>query len=294
MRRAATSALEPPRPPAYFSHWVFAFSLIAGIVLGLALTRLQGPMPQSNREPWQLGAPDRQHYMLAIALEYEARGDFVTALNKLIALRPAQDPLQALAEAACDLGSRGYLRDASNIRALRSAVRLYSGQGRAGCAEELLPIEATTSAPTSPSPAAEKPTALPTKMPLPARQPENSARQIAPPPPAPRHFEARPARSFCDPSRPALIEVYVVDYLGRGLPGQRVRVRWGEQEDIFISGLKAEQGDAYADFQMAEGIDYSIDTPAGGTGLGASLRTGSCYSENGPSLKSYRITFVEI
>ena len=279
----------------YVSYWAFALSLIAGLVLGIAITRDQGPLQRSNAEPWQLRTEDRHHYMMAIALEYAYSGDAGQALNKLIALRPAHDPLQALAEGACALGSRGYLGSESGIKALRSAVNLYTAQGRAGCAQQLLPPEVIEVAPEvkrEQSTADLRPTPQPTKKPLQDSLLPTPAGHLIPTRPAERSFEPLSVRSFCDISRPALIEVQVVDYIGRGIPGQRIRVRWGDQEDIFVSGLKVDRGDAYADFQMEADIDYAIDMP-GSNALGASLRTGNCYSDNQQTLKSYRVTFVE-
>ena len=296
MRQGPPSGGARQRAPSYFSYSVFAVGLVAGIALALALTRMHSPLQRSAAEPWQLRAEDRHHYQIAIALEYAHSGDLPGALNKLIAMRPAQDPLGALAEAACALGSGGYLRNRSGIQALRSAVALYSSQGRAGCAEQLLPQEATE---TAPDPADEQApdagfaTPLPTKPPLPESDAGAPIRRPAPTAVPQRSFEARSARSFCDAANPALIEARVVDYLGRGIPGQRIRVRWGENEDIFLSGLKGDRGDAYADFQMKEGIEYSIDMPGAAEPLGASLSTGACYTDNRRALKSWRVTFVE-
>lgn len=284
------------RATGYFSYSVFALSLIAGIALGLSLTRMQGPLRRGNAEPWQLNAEDRRHYAIAIALEYGHSSDLALALNKLIALRPAQDPLDALADAACSLGGSGYLGRESGIMAVRSAVALYASQGRSGCAERLLPLDATESAPAAADegePEAEFARTQPTKPPLLAGAAEQSVLRIAPTPVSQRRFEARAARSFCDIANPALIEVYVVDYLGRGIPGQRIRVRFSDQEDVFLSGLKVDRGDSYADFQMEEGIDYAIDMPGAADALGASLSTGACYSGNRRTLKSWRVTFVE-
>ena len=302
-RRERPIAERRKRAPNYFSYWVFALSLVAGIALALAFTRMQGPLQRGNAEPWQLRPEERNHYMIAIALEYAHSGDRAGALNKLIALRPAQAPLGALAEAACALGSGGYLRSESGLRALRSAVALYSAGGSAGCAEALLPLEANEALDeidSAPNLAAERDavadfaTPLPTKPPLPAGQSGAALQRPPPTAAAQRAFEARAARSFCDAANPALIEVRVVDYLGRGIPGQRIRVRWSDREDVFISGLKADRGDAYADFQMAEGINYAIDMPGAADPLGASVSTGVCYSGNRQTLKSWRVTFVEI
>ena len=281
--------------PGYISSWVFALCLILGLAGGISFTRVYGPWQRGNAEPWQLHEEDRAHYMLAIALEYAHRGDMTTALDKLIALKPQGDPLAQLAEAACALGSRGYLASPAGVKALRSAVELYSAQGRQGCAELLLPPASEAPAATLPAPTPDKPraTPLPTKQPLREQALATATRRFLPALPEARSFELLSMRSFCDLAKPALVEVFVVDYLGRGIPGQRVRARWGEQEDVFLSGLKAERGDAYADFQMQEGIEYAIDMENAAAAQGASVSTGACYTDNLRGLKSYRVTFVE-
>ncbi len=276
------------------SYWVFALGLVLGLALGLGTTRVYGPLQRDNAEPWQLRDDQRNHYMVAIALKHAHTGDLSAALDELIALRPSQNPLDALAEAACELGSSGYLSTESGIRALRYVAQMYSAQGRSGCAEQLLPPAA------SPSPVIRlqsraditaRGTPVPTKPPIVS---DAEPRQRVPPTqPAQRRFEAISLRSFCDADRPAMIEVRVVDYLGRGLPGQQIRIRWAAQEDIFLSGLKGDRDDAYADFQMAEDIDYALDMPDAAEALETSLRTGNCYEGNRKSLKSYRVVFAE-
>ena len=287
---------------SYFSQVAFALSLIAGLLLGLGITRIQGPLPRGNAEPWQLRAQDRQHYMMAIALEYAHRGDTQRALDRLIALRPAQDPWGALAAGACELGSRGYLRSPSGIHALRSAVRLYAAQGRVGCAEQLLPPDASADAfATQAAPGQEaapedgdpRPTPLPTKPPLRQSLLATPTPRLAESDQQERRFAVLSVRSFCDLARPALLEAQVVDYIGRGIPGQPIRVRWGNREDLFFSGLKVEHGDAYADFQMEQDIEYAIEMNGARDPAASSLRTGDCYTDNRRGLKSYRVTFVE-
>lgn len=309
MRPINQSNLRPaPRAGAaraeigVFSQAAFAISLIAGLLLGLSITRLQGPLPIANAAPWQLRAEDRNHYMIAIALEHERSGDTQQALDKLIALRPLQDPWDALAAGACELGSRGYLRSPSGIQALRSAVRLYTAQGRAGCAEQLLPAEATpmtdaaaegSAAQPAPSSDDPPPTLLPTKPPLQHTYLATPTSLTDAPGAEERSFGLLSLRSFCDLGRPALIEAHVVDYIGRGIPGQPIRVRWGNQEDLFFSGLKVELGDSYADFQMEEAVDYAIEMAGARDSSASSLSTGDCYTDNRRGLKSYRVTFVE-
>ena len=285
---------QPVNAPQPVSRWLFALGLIAGIVLGMA-AGLNAPWQRGNAEPWQLRPAERDHYMMAIALEYLRHQDVSTALDKLIALRPADDPFAALAEAACALGSRGYLASPAGINAIRSAVALYTSQGRQGCAEQLLPPASAAPAaqPSPAAPAQPRATPLPTKPPLDQAPLARPSPRALPALPEGRSFELLSLRSFCDLQRPALIEVFVVDYLGRGIPGQRIRARWGDQEDTFVSGLKPERGDAYADFQMEAGIDYALDMAGGDEALGTSLRATDCYTDNRRGLKSYRVSFVE-
>ena len=236
--------------------------------------------------------------MIAIALEREHSEDTAAALDKLIALRPAQDPWTALAAAACELGSRGYLRSPSGIQALRSAVTLYRSQGRAGCAERLLPAAVTPTPDASEAAqdqlgADARPTPLPTKRPLQHTIVATPTRRPVQPGAEERQFAVLSLRSFCDLARPAIIEARVVDYIGRGIPGQPIRVRWANQEDLFFSGLKTEHGDAYADFQMTPDIDYAIEMAGARDPTTSSLSTGDCYTDNRRGLKSYRVTFVE-
>ncbi|MCY3716458.1 MAG: hypothetical protein OXG92_08340 [Chloroflexi bacterium] len=282
------------RAPAVISKGLFALGLVVGIALGLAITRLAGPLQRDNAEPWQLRHEHRDYYEVAVALEHAHRGDLTVALAKLISLRPATDPVTALAESACRLGGSGYLASTSGIQALRTVTQFTREQGRAGCAEELLPPI------TTPKPATNEEgkayaeaqgTLVPTKPPL--AEAIQSTRFVAPTQSAQRRFEAISLRSFCAVDRPAIIEVSVVDYLGRGLPGQPIRARWGAQEDTFISGLKGERGLAYADFQMDPDTDYSLDMPAAAEPVATSLRTGICYEGNRESLKSYRVVFAE-
>ena len=275
---------------------IFAIGLMGGLLLGLALSWTLGPIPQRNTEPSQLRQADRQRYMLAIAMEYAYRRDLSNALDKLIALRPAQDPLEALAEAACELARDGYAGRQGGMEALRMAADLYRAQGRSGCAEELLPLDELAATPTPLAAEDSSPVATPAPSKTPVARSaavREFAREISTPVPL-REFTPLPARTFCDINRPALIEVYTVDYLGRPVPGQRVRVRFGENQDIFLTGLKPDRGAAYADFQMREDIAYVIDMPGAADALGAQLRTRVCYTVSGrESLTSFRVTFRE-
>ena len=286
---------EEPRPQSFFSYALFAFALIAGLVLGLSLSWALGPLSERNTEPFQLNEADRKHYMIAIALEYGYTGDLHLALEKLAALRPMGDPLQTLADAACQLVSSDYSDSESGARALRIAARMVSAQGRGSCAEDLLPAAAL---PGKVAPASEGTAPPPSSTPPPSKTPAKrvsqataTLRAVATAVPQ-RSFSPLPASTFCDTAAQAVIEVRIVDYLGRGIPGQSIRARWGDEENVFLSGLKPARGSGYADFQMDEGITYAIDMPGASQALRADLITGRCYTESGrEALKSFRVTF---
>jgi len=281
--------------PGWRGQLLIALCIISGLITGVVITRLikPGALGNAHALPWQLRAEDRQHYMVAIALDYAQRGDAARALEQLVALGPQQDPWQELADAACALGSSGYLASTSGIRALHLVVELYRGQGRSGCAERLLPpLEPPAEKPSaSPVPDARA-TALPSKTPLPAR-PQRGG--FVPTRPAQRRFDLLELREFCDPARPALLEFAIVDLRGRGIPGARIRVGWPpQQENIFLSGLQPERGDAFADFVMQEAVEYSIDMAANESNDSEAVVLGrqACSGEQGASLTSYILRYV--
>ena len=288
---------EEPRPRSYFSYGLFALSLVIGLVVGLGISWALGPPPQRNTEPFQLNEEDRNHYMIAIALEFQHSGDLHRALDKLVTLRPLVDPLQALADAACELASSDYSKSESGVKALRMAVRMYRAQGRSGCTEQLLPAEDSANKPVAASdPAAPQrsPTAPPTKTPSRRVSRATATLRVVATSVPQRTFSPLTTSTYCDSNDPAVIEINIVDYLGRGIPGQRIRVRWGDEENIFLSGLKPERGAGFADFQMDEGVSYSIDMPGASDALRADLITGRCFTASGrESLKSFRVAFRE-
>lgn len=281
--------------PALISNRGFALGVILGMLLGLGCTWLLGPLKESNTAPHQLRAEDRHHYMAAIALEYRHRGDLGQAVDKLAALRAAADPIQAMAAAACELGRGGYLESSGGAAALRAMTAFYQLQGRRGCADRLLPTIEVTRAEVIKAPAPTNAAMLappPSKTPNLNIVPPTPAIGIVPTRPARRSFAGRLASDFCDPRLRGVIEVSVVDFGGEGIPGERIGVYWESGESIFVSGLKAERGDAHADFQMSAGVSYAIDMPGASDALDASLNAEPCLAGGGyESIRSYRVVF---
>ena len=286
------------RPRTTISRWVLVFGIAFGILLSLGYAWVIAPVEEIDTEPYQLRLADKNHYVVAIILEYQQSGDLARAVNKLITLRLGDDPIQSVADVACDLASTGYVDSTSGLNAVRAMKTFYQLQGRAGCADLLVPdiqvldsqvleVIVPTNTPTIPPP--------PSKTPTPDLGPATPTPNIVPTVPPQRDFEGRIVNTFCDTQIPGLIEVFVTQFNGDGIPGEKVRVRWEGDESIFVTGLKLERGESYADFQMEQGIGYTIDMPGLSDPLGTPLVAESCFTESGAeSIRSYRIVFRQV
>lgn len=254
------------RPRRIFSGWGLLIGLILGISGGLVYAWAINPVVEVSTEPWQLRQEDRAHYMVAIALAFKYDSDLNRALERLLTLQrqgePA-DPFQQVADSACRLATTGYVDSNSGLRAIRTMMTFYQLQGRAGCADTLVPalqptvvvqIEAPT--PTLPPPATKTPTPVIEEAASPT-----PPRVIVPTVVPQRDFVLADVDTFCSAELSGLIEVFVQDFGGIGIPGQAVRVRWDGGQDTFYTGLKPERGPAYADFQMEAGKGYIIEMP---------------------------------
>lgn len=273
--------------------------LVLGLAFGLYYTWYINPISEIDTQPWQLNADDKPRYIAAITLSYAQDGDLNRAVNRLLSLRLEGDPIQAVADAACALAQRGDASTTSGLRAVRSMMRFYQLQGRAGCADTLIPADALA----TPTPITIQ-LGLPTETltPPPSKTPTPDFAQGATPVPPTviiptalplREFDLATINTFCDPARSGVIEVFVYDSNGTtGLPGQEIRARWTGGESRFFSGLKPERGPAYADFQMESGIEYTLDMPGRSEAVGQTLSAIACSSESGArALRSYRVAF---
>lgn len=288
------------RPRTYVSRWGLTFGIVIGILLGLGYAWIIAPIEEFDTEPYQLRLTDKNHFVVAIILEYQQSGDLGQAVSKLVQLRLGEDPIQEVANVACNLASTGYVDSTSGLNALRAMKTFYQLQGRSGCADLLVPeievadsqivdVVVPTNTPTLPPP--------PSKTPTPDIGPvtPTPALRVVPTVATQRDFEGRIASTFCDPQIPALIEVFVVQFNGDGIPGERVRVRWDSGDSVFVTGLKLERGESYADFQMENGVGYTVDMPGLSDPLDTPLVAEPCFTEDGAeSIKSYRVVFRQV
>lgn len=284
------------RPRRFISWWGLTIGLILGIAGGVYLSWVQFPVIETDTKPDQLRETDQAQYVVAIALSFAHDSDLGQAIERLSMLDLGPDPLQAVADIACDLARSGYVADNTGLRAVRAMRTFYQLQGRSGCADTLLPdvratqvieIEVPTPTPTLPPP--------PTKTPAPSNaSPTPSGLVIVPTTPPRSSFSGSIFGTFCSTTLSGVIEVYVRDAGNTaGIPGQRVRVQWDGGASLFSTGLKPERDPGYGDFQMEDGKSYIVSMPGLSDPISSPLAAEPCFTDFGEeATKSYRVAFV--
>lgn len=282
------------RPRRAISWVALLLGILLGGIGGFIATRTLAPAEEVNTAPHQLRQENKYDYMVAIVLNWAYDQNLTRTITRLAELRFSGDPIQVVAETACEMASGGYVRSASGERAIRAMMAFYQSQQRTGCADELLPpvLEPTrqeivvASTPTFPPPPTKTPTpegqvaATPTTFVVVATVEQQS------------DFELIRIDEFCDSNIQGMIEVRVRQRDGTPMPGQRVRVQWDGGESIFLTGIMFERGLDYADFEMEPGRDYVVDMP-GQSNRSRSLTASTCAdAANQPSLTSYYLVFV--
>lgn len=284
------------RPRRLFSWTGVMIGLILGISGGLTYAWVFSPVVEYDTEPWQLRERDRARYMVAIMLSYAYDSDLDRAIERLLDLERDSDPIQAVADTACELATTGYVESDSGLRAIRAMMQFYQLQGKTGCADTLIPAQAPE--PTTvvdvivpTATLVPPPTKTPTVAP-PERATPTPVRIIVPTSPPQSDYVLVNAATFCDADLSGLIEVYVQDAGGQGIPGEEVRVRWDAGEDTFFTGLKPERGPGYADFRMESGRDYIVDMPGRSDPTERPLSAVPCTDPDGAdAVTSYRVVF---
>jgi hypothetical protein len=255
-----SSKYRRPRRP--LSIWGILIGLILGIAGSLTYAWVWNPRIEYDTQPWQLDKQSRAQYIAAITLSYAYDGDLNRAINRLLDLKLQNDPIQEVANVACELATTGYAETGTGVRAIQSMMLFYQLQGRKGCADNLISavqptivVNVDVATPTPQPPASKTPTPLrpaqatPTQPAfVPTIQPKTS-------------YIIAAIKTDCDAALSGLIEVRVQDSSGDGVPGQAVRVRWDNGESVFFTGLEPERGPDYADFQMEAGKAYTVEMP---------------------------------
>lgn len=276
---------------------LFIAALLVGICLGLILAWAVDPT--SAPDPaGALRGVDPEQVAALVALAWAVDEDLVRATERLNELKPeGMAAAQYMADMACRLASTDFVTSPGGHAALRSMMNFYLRDGRSGCADTLLPAFEEDSQELTVAGIPQVPDVTlvppPSKTPAPGPLPVLGLTATVVPTvtAAPlRQFVLSGLGSFCDAERPALLEVFVQERDGRGIPAMELRVHWGNDEDRFFSGLKPERGVAYADFVMREGHRYRIDMPARAESS-QEFATDVCIDEGETTLRSWRALF---
>lgn len=278
-------------------------ALLAGLCAGLIVSWISAPTAGASSDAVLRGVSPAEHAAL-VALAWSLDGDLALARERLMPMAPAgSSPSRHMADMACRLASTDFVSSAGGPRALLAMRNLYQLEGQRSCADTLLPALATGPALMLESTATPGPVATlappPSKTPMPTEtvQPTatlTTATVTATPTEAPlRPFALAGLAVFCDAERPGLLEVYVQEREGRGVPAMELRVRWPGGEDRFFSGLKPERGHGYADFDMQPGRRYRVDMP-GRAGSSSEFETGDCLDDGARTLRSWRAVFQAV
>lgn len=279
------------------SRAALLLALLAGLGLGLAYSWLIAPAQFTEANPSMLRADFKDQYRMVIAAAYASSGDLERARARLDLLGDP-DPLQALSAQAQQMLAAGQSsEDVQLVAQLASDME----RGAVSAPPSSTPTEIVVSVPATQIPAisvsgtsSTDETLAPSEIfetPLPFLT--STPRPTLTPSPRPgRPFALVGQDSVCDVSlAEGLLQIMLLDSRRRQVAGVEIVVTWNGGEDSFFSGFKPEIGNGYADFQMQEGIVYSVRVVQGGTTV-PNITIPKCTDENGqPYLGSVLLTF---
>lgn len=263
-------------------------ALLVGLGLGLAYAWFIFPVKSVNASPSILRTDFKNQYRAVIAAAYLSSHDLGRARARL-ALLGDSDSVQALSAQAQQMLAAGEPFD--RIRSVAQlASDLQQGSVAIPATNTHTPIasEVFNSTETS-QPNVEAPTSEDAVTAIPTNGTETPLVVASPTPrptrtPIPRTgkpFELVGQDSVCDTTLPTgLLQIVLMDARDRQVPAVEIIVTWDGGEDRFFTGFKPEVGDGYADFQMEEGIIYSVRVVEGGAPV-PDISIPTCTDANG-------------
>lgn len=287
------SKYQRHRSPIAF--WALILGLLIGLAGGLYYAWVISPLVETNTRPDQLSYEEKSQYVVAVMLAYSYDSDLMLAIDRLRLVNSSGDPIQMVADMACDLARTGYVDGSAGLRAVRAMRTFYQLQGRTGCADTIIPdpqsvpLEMTIIVPTAtatlPPP--------PTKTPSGELATPTTGAALPSPTVVPRgNFAGDIQSTFCSVELSGTIEIRVFDGGGQEMGGQTLRVAWEGGNSQFVTGLKPERGIGYADFVMVAGQSYVVSMPNQSDPLRNPLAAETCFTEFGESaITSYRVVF---
>lgn len=234
--------------------WIgLALALVVGLSLGLTYAWFIDPVEYYDSDPADLRIDLQEDYVVLVALSYSLSGDLARAQARLATLGEAGGPgsVAALADRLYQSGDH-----AGTVRALALLAYALGAQSEAAVAHlptgtpTVTPTPSVTRTPLPTTPPTVTPTATPTAAPTPEATPTPDVR-----PP----YHVAEQHRVCDaPDMAGIIQIYVQDAGGQGLPNIEVQISWESERNRFFTGLKPEIDPGYADFQMSPGQVYEV------------------------------------
>jgi hypothetical protein len=270
--------------------------LVLGIGIGLAVAWGLSPVRYVDTTPASLRIDFKDDYRYMIASAYTASGDLPRARARLTVLADGDSAKTLGAQAQRMLAENismdririlANLSEAIQAQPTPSAVSAVPQTTSPTAIEPLSEESAspTTNPPTAPAetdtlePAAAS-TLEDTPLPLPTAiftATPRSTRTPTPTPGAP--FVLANQSTFCEPTQPGLLQVYLVDGAFKPVAGVELVITWFGGEEHFFTGLKPEIGYGYADYQMTENTEYALSLSSGGTRV-TGLKASPCTDSN--------------
>jgi hypothetical protein len=277
--------------------WFLLTGLVVGIGIGLLIAWVISPVEYVDTTPASLRADFKDDYRYMIASAYMVTGDLGRAQARLTTLADT-DPIGALGEQAQRMLAQSSSMD--KVQVLANLSEALRAQPTAQATTQLAVASASPASPSdqaslTPEPATptstpqqiatsgpgatpildETPTPLPTPIftatPRPTRTPTNT-------PGAPYNLAQQ--ATFCEPSQPALLQIYLVNSAEKPAPGEELVITWFGGEEHIFTGLKPELGRGYADFVMSAGVEYALSVSSGATRV-TGLSAPSCTDSSG-------------
>jgi len=267
--------------------------LLVGILLGIAgglyYAWVVNPVNFVDIAPNRLNDDDKAVYILLVGEAYLSDGNLARARARLDLLGERD-----IAKVVSIQADSAFLRGAGP-QEVRALVALAEALGVPPLAADIFSgtvavLPTRTGPPTPTFEAMASPTPAPSPV-LP------STPAAAPPTPTAvlvaSQYDLISLNASCPDQGPrGLIEIYVGDGFGNGIPAIEVLVEWEEGRDVFFTGLKPQINPGYADFQMEPDRRYSV-TLFGLSEPVLGIESTTCQTDTGQFvLPSYQLIFA--
>ena len=294
--------------------------LILGISIGILIAWVMAPLQYVDTLPSSLRVDYKDSYRYLIASAFAANNDPLRAQSRLALLNdtePLNAIEEQLQRMRTGNNSADQIQVLSRFATVVKAHPISSSTPTEQFTPTLTNTPTSTASSTASSSPTQSPTASPTHTPYksptitPSKSPTFTPRKNPSSTPSPTQeaeststpepkpivtIAARPTQTttptpgkpyklskqstFCEQTQSGLIKIFLTDGDGKPVPGVELAIAWLDGQELFFTGLKPELGYGYADYVMAENIEYTLSLSNGNTRV-TGLRSAQCTSKDG-------------